>query len=132
MIPGVRGTIFRLTMGALLLVAGGIEAQAEPDATRVMPQRLTLFVGQGEYRVMIEGRELDKVTYVIGVDATQTGYRKELPEIETRIMNKGADRLEFVMRAAAMPQNGRGLQLLLIYGHQKVLIPANVFQFDVR
>lgn len=129
---GVRGTIIKFAMVTLLIAAGVVGVEAEPDATRVTPQRLTLFVGQGEYRVRMEGRDLDQVEYVIGVDATQTGYRKELREIETRILAQTETNLEFIMRAAAAPENGRGLQLILIYGHQKVLIPANVFQFDVR
>lgn len=121
-----------MAMACLVLTALPTAAMAAPKATRVTPQRLTVFVGQGEYRVRIEGSELDAVDYVIGVDATQTGYRTELPEIETRILNQTAERLEFVMRAVGMPENGRGLQLHLIYGHQKVLIPANIFQFDVQ
>lgn len=123
--------MFRAFMLAALMALPGA-AWAGPKAEHVSPQRLTVFVGAGEYRVRIEGENLREVDEAIAVDASQTGYVIEVPEVETRILHAEDDVMIVLLRAKSHPTRDDYLQLQLIYGHQKYMISAGLFQFSVR
>jgi hypothetical protein len=125
----MRGLLALCSLGMLLIATA---AWAAPKADRVSPQRMTVFVGQGEYRVQIEGSELNSVNTVVAVDTSQTGYEKEAPEVTVRILNKTSNAMTVVIRADSAPGNGSRMQLRLVYGHQGYLIPSGLFQFEVR
>lgn len=119
--------------GALtFMLALAATAWAAPFADRVSPQRLTLFVGQGEQRVRIEGSDLDQVDDVVAYDTSSTGRNVELPEVRARIVNAEDGVLTVILRADQRPAGGRQVQLALMFGHQGYLIPANVFQMEIR
>ncbi len=125
----------RLWLGVLAgLLAMGLTGTvfAEPFADRVSPQRLTLFVGQGEQRLRIEGRDLDQVDSVAAIDTSEAGYSTPVPEVRARVLNATAETMTVVIRADAPPANGKRIQLALMFGHQGYLIPAHVFQMEVR
>jgi hypothetical protein len=114
----------------LLVVAGSV--MAAPQSERVTPQRLTVFVGQGDYRVQIEGSDLAGVDHVVAVDTSQAGYMKDVPEVAVRVLNRTNTGMTVLIRADSAPGNGNRLQLRLIYGGQGYLVPSAQFQFDVR
>jgi hypothetical protein len=107
-------------------------ASAEPKATRVNPQRLTVNSGGSEYRIEVEGTNLSEVDSIIVVDASQTGYVIEVKEVETIIINQSNGSMAFALRSMSRPSRNSRLQVQFVYGHQKYLVPAGLFQFDVR
>lgn len=103
-----------------------------PEADYVSPQRLTVFVGAGDHRVRIEGENLDEVDEVIAVDASQTGFIFEVEEVEARILHAEEDLMIVLLRAEEQPERDDYLQLQFRYVHQKYLVPAGLFQFEVE
>lgn len=128
---GVRNAFLGAVALAFFLVAIS-KAWAEPIADRVAPQRLTLFVGQGEQRVRIEGSDLEEVDKVVAYDTSTPGQSNELPEVKTRILNTEDGVMTVILRADQSPANGRQVQLALMFGHRGYMIPANLFQMEVR
>lgn len=126
--PSRFGGIFFTVIG----VCFAVTAWAEPMADRVAPQRLTLFVGQGEQRVRIEGEDLEQVDEVVAYDTSTTGQSREVPEVKTRILNVDEGVMTVILRADSAPDNGERLQLALMFGHRGYMIPANLFQMDVQ
>jgi hypothetical protein len=128
----IRQNILVTFMALGFLAVPILETFAAPTAQRVSPQRLTVFVGQGEYRVRIEGNDLGAVDRVLPVDASQTGYMKDVPEVTVRILDKSAGVMTVLIRADSAPESGSRLQLRMMDGQQGYLIPAGLFQFEVR
>lgn len=119
-----------LVMAVLMLFPG--VGWASPEAEHVSPQRLTVFVGSGEFRVRIEGKHLRQVDVAIAIDASKTGFVFEVPEVEARILHAEDDVMIVLLKATSHPERDDFLQLQLIYGHQKYLVPAGLFQFNVQ
>lgn len=125
--PGIA-----VRIAAVLLLSFTVTAWAEPIADRVAPQRLTLFVGQGEQRVRIEGSDLEQVDEVVAYDTSTPGQSHELPEVKTRILNTEDGVMTVILRADQSPGSRQRVQLALMFGHRGYMIPANLFQMEIR
>ena len=128
--PSRRSCVRALLVVAILFYPA--LSLAAPTAGHVSPQRLTVFVGSGEYRVRIEGENLREVDEAIAVDASKTGFVFEVPEVEARILHAEDDVMIVLLKATSHPERDDFLQLQLIYGHQKYRVPAGLFQFNVQ
>lgn len=124
-----------IPVSGILAIVGALfsnPALAAPKAEHVSPQRLTVFVGAGEHRVRIEGKNLREVDEVTAVDASQTGFVFEVPEVEARILHAEDDVMIVLLTAESHPERDDYLQLELRFVHQKYMVPAGLFQFNVE
>jgi len=128
--PGRPSFVRALMVMAILFLPAF--ALAAPKADHVSPQRLTVFVGSGEYRVRIEGKNLREVDEAVAIDASKTGFVFEVPEVEARILHAENDVMIVLLKATSHPERDDFLQIEFIYGHQKYRVPAGLFQFNVQ